>query len=327
MTKKVILCLVITMFICVSYAACMDWMEEASISKDCPPDKPFHFDAYGYKCGEKPQSVHSENYKCLSCFEEKPIPIKKGHKKDFEICTNRETIKKGYDWSILKKCPKERPLKSWDDGCVECDTKKWIFSPKGKEDCDVCGDMRKMSDKDKEYCILAKSPDPDRPLLVHADYETFLFSCEENEPLSVSKDNCDLCPNRRYYETSGYCSLLCPEESPIATKQGCRSYDEKAFILLDPKDCEKFLNYILVDDVCILKGYSFVRRQNIIRRTKCQSIYFATGVPIEERPSQKEYLSIFDCMDNDEIEAPKEFCDLCSNREYKDEWCILKENR
>ena len=102
MTKKVILCLVITMFICVSYAACMDWMEEASISKDCPPDKPFHFDAYGYKCGEKPQSVHSENYKCLSCFEEKPIPIKKGHKKDFEICTNRETIKKGYDWSILK---------------------------------------------------------------------------------------------------------------------------------------------------------------------------------------------------------------------------------
>ena len=67
-----------------------------------------HFDAYSYKCGEKPQSVHSENYKCLSCFEEKPIPIKKGHKKDFEICTNRETIKKGYDWSILKKCPKER---------------------------------------------------------------------------------------------------------------------------------------------------------------------------------------------------------------------------
>ena len=210
----------------------------------------------------------------------------------------------------MKKCPDDTPLRHWDYGCVSCDFDKNVIPVKA-DDCNVCGTTRKM---DKGHCVLNKSPDPLRPLVFNDNFQAHLLPCKELMPVKTSKENCDLCPNRTYYDTNGLCALSsCPEDGLISTQLGCVSPNETALLLLDSTDCSKFQDRIIVDDVCIMKEYFFINGYEMYR-----SGNFALG-------GLDKIFKAISCTEESDVLTTKESCNLCPNREYKDGWCMLKE--
>lgn len=218
--KKSILLFLILIFALPSFATVgsipipPSYWTDYVLSDKCPADKPF--------LSEEIDNLFTPgkilNYKCVSCleFEEDFVRIPEGHEKDFEICDNRDIV---YSYGTLysvKKCPSDFPLRvAWDAfreawyGCESCQAVQWL---KIKEaDCRLCGDWRTMKELDgARYCVLNKSLDPDRPLVENDDklyyaHNTRLFSCTEAKDIHTTKENCDLCPNRKYVD--GFCRL------------------------------------------------------------------------------------------------------------------------
>lgn len=290
-----------------------------SISPDCPRDKPFVSEEVEDGTGIEKKVL---NRKCVSCFDEPRMVIKKGHEKDFEICTNRETIAAGMtnSSSFFKKCPENKPLRNWEYGCVSCDVQEQVHPVKGEEDCSVCRDMRKMYQDG--LCVLNKSPDSQRPLVVNDEENNYaqLFSCEELMPLATTKENCDMCANRLYYTEKELCSLRC-ENDQVATQFGCVSRNEKVFALLNSSDCDEFSGYTLKKDICVLKGYFFIQHFEQYRKFDGGTVIWQNVMP------QENVLKAIDCQEKMDVWASQEACALCDNRKYEDGWCLLKESK
>ena len=222
--KKLVLLLSAIFFVHEVWAdiADMSWIAY-HISDKCPQDSPFFFAVY-----TSDGKIYEQ--RCASCFEEDRLQIEPGHEKDFEICTNRETILDEGRLFSVKKCPADKPLRQGTYGdCVACDSQKWLYIPAGRcrfcgdasirkewekwlhvgeDKCRLCGDMRIIKESGiNKYCVLNISPDPSRPLVdnIPHDDQTFLFSCDEPTDVITTKENCDLCPNREYVD--GKCIL------------------------------------------------------------------------------------------------------------------------
>lgn len=286
-----------------------------SLSDNCSADEPFQ---------EKRELTHNGNAgkygnggkyydgPCLSCMTEKSLLIEEGHEKDFEICENREMFLR---YSVLKKCPEDKPLKDYLKGCFSCGELRDVLV-ENSSDCSVCGDMRREIDTDdKIYCVLDKSPDPKYPLVAYYGARggvPKLRSCEEISPQETSEKNCDLCPNRTWNEAEKTCVLRCSEDNKIATRDGCVSRDEKYFYFWYSEECSDFPDYIsLKNGECVLKGYFAGGRDRYVISSMWGKNYRA-----------------YSCTDERDVVTEKDLCDLCPNREFVErKWCILKETK
>ncbi len=226
MRKLVILCLVL-IFAAPGFATVgstdipYSYWTDYVLSDKCPSDKPFLTEEVANRYHDNPGQIL--NYKCVSCFEfeEDFVRIPEGHEKDFEICDNRDIVYSYRTLYSVKKCPSDFPLRiAWDAfreawyGCESCQAVQWLEVKEA--DCRLCGDWRTMKKLDGWlYCVLNKSPDPDRPLVENDDkllyhaHNTRLFSCTEAKDIHTTKENCDLCPNREYID--GQCILKEPK--------------------------------------------------------------------------------------------------------------------
>ena len=159
-----------------------------SILKECPLEAP----------------MRDHKSSCISC--DTTYPIING--KDCNKCPNREVMT-GTEECVLKECPPDKPLKSHGD-CLSCNWKGIDISVT-KEMCEKCPNTYKWY---QEKCIPIISNDEDIPLI---DLEMILpideslhwefanKKCDASEPITTTKENCDLCPNREYVD--GKCIL------------------------------------------------------------------------------------------------------------------------
>lgn len=143
----------------------------------CPREKPFSYGTSWRMKGEKPKTERD----CIGgCDSLNAMHILYEHESDFLICENRETI----DYSSrLKVCPKEYPLREYNGGCVAC---KGVNFVKGKQDCDVCPNL-KYNDRNCYQCPIEK------PLFGFGK----CYDCK-TDYVEFSKQECDTCPNRKY---------------------------------------------------------------------------------------------------------------------------------
>jgi len=150
------------------------YMPEFALDASCPKEKPFGY--YG---------------DCVGCDDYRFLDIKEGHEKDFEICSNRETINEGElpARSILKKCPVEAPMRNHIGSCVSCDYSHFLWAT--KEECQKCPNRVSSVDEvwSENYCELKECPS-DAPL---KDNHECLSCDSKGLILSVDQEMCQRC--------------------------------------------------------------------------------------------------------------------------------------
>ena len=181
---------------------------------------------------------------CFSCDLVSAIHlVQKGND---SACPNREIIKTKYndEYSILKECPKEYPLKTLQ-GCRKCD-EKYVFTLLNKLDNDVCPE--RTVQENEEGLISIFSCPQDRPLKLKAKIrsefdvlEEGCYPCDllDTRILIDPENDKDVCPNRETLSYGRTVLKQCPPEAPLKTSEGCRTCDDKGdFHVQSKEDCD-----------------------------------------------------------------------------------------
>ena len=143
----------------------------------CPSDKPLS----GFET------------ECIGCDYPRGIYLNTDDQKltDYlSACSNREIHED--NWSYLKECPSDLPIKDWNLGCHSCDELGEVMTTSA-EACHVCPNRSASASGDNWACSLKQCP-TDYPLLDRGD----CLACDEPYRLDSTKEMCDLCPNRFY---------------------------------------------------------------------------------------------------------------------------------
>ncbi len=180
------------------------------ISEECPKNTPIGTQYYW--AGSIPnksnrlkgfEDLHVED-KCMSCDNPDILRILPGYENAFiESCPNRKVIDVGdyFFESVLRLCPKEKPLRVFGGRCVECDISDIPADVEKKEDCDIC--PNRYFDEKKERCILKECP-KDKPLRDKISDDC--HACNDGTPeVFITQDSCEKCPDRIYKQ--GKCQL------------------------------------------------------------------------------------------------------------------------
>ena len=264
-------------------------------SDSCPKDKPFLTTTFGV-------------LRCVSCAAEFPMHFDPKDAEDFKICHNRMTMG---SVSYLKQCPPERPLNTYD-GCKACNNGAVAVWPiDDKNGCSACKDTYEMR---VGQCVLKTA----KPLIEIGCGDARSYECSTIRAVDTSKENCDLCPNRffdAWKNGEGRCVLKQCPQNMIQTEYGNCVFCDENFIVTSEAECQKCSNHQYLEGVCFTKDGSFIGGygMNDICDCRCHS----TGMKVLK----------YSCNDPNAYEVSKQSCALCSNREYVDGKCRLKETK
>ena len=181
---------------------------------------------------------------CFSC--DLVSAIRLTQKGNHSECSNREIIKTKYneEFSILKECPKESPLKTLQ-GCRKCD-EKHVFTLLNKLDNNVCPE-RTVQEHEEGLISIFSCPQ-DKPLKLETKYkgefnilEEGCYPCDlmDAGKLIDPENDKDICPNRETLPYGGTILKQCPPEAPLKTSEGCRRCDNEGdFYIQRKEDCD-----------------------------------------------------------------------------------------
>ena len=204
----------------VGSVAARPYMPEFALDDSCPKEKPFGY--YG---------------DCVGCDSEKHLMIREGHEKDFEICSNRETI--GDDalkLSILKDCPSNAPMRDINGDCIPCDYIHFLMAD--KEECQKCPNRVFGTDEvwSNGVCELKECP-PEAPL---KDKNECLSCDRTGLVLSVDKEMCQKC-SETYAWYRGKCVPVVDtafDDSPLIDLEYAFMMEESHFERYVTEDCD-----------------------------------------------------------------------------------------
>lgn len=161
--------------------------------------------------------------KCRSC--DTPLAFNVGSDEACKfLCPNREVNYAGSGSQetlrncALKKCPPEFPFSAQNGSCFSSaeEAEKHFYITLENTNND---NILRSSFSTAPSAIKGKCPQ-DKPLL----YSDKCFSCGETDELSVSKEDCDKCPNRIYKHYSQWgvkvCELKPPAGKPLQRWDG-----------------------------------------------------------------------------------------------------------
>lgn len=295
-----------------------------SIGKKCPPDKSIGSWQWGIPCEEGEECiVFRWEYVCeKNCNDLNSFPIEKGKEKDFDICSNRKTVKsmlEGYQ-SQLKECPENFihdkygncraidgryvTLNLTEEQCQGIDRYYWMYGSCVRHD-QVDSAISKLSQKEcKEY--------PD------------LTWDKQKQECSKPGRIDDICLNNFMFsgKDGGYC-ISCEERdlkiesSPLECNKCKTTYfwDEDDICLPDEEEHSKRAK----------KGQILLDIDDVYETTISVKNIYRPGYRKKDSKKNKHlrygYVS---CDVNRDVRTSEYYCDLCPNREYVDGKCILK---
>jgi len=228
------------------------WFGALVFANYCFAEKPLenHYQDLGKCPSEKPLRSRAG---CVSCEGDKPVWVLK--QEDCNVCPNR-VIEGEYLCKNKMSCPTERPMKADDGQCVSCRpqstaydiTVPYIYNAR---ECAKCAlsfqwqeDLFISNENDKwesmDPCVLKNIESINQMIgqqyyVTDQDYNVRkypVYSCDVYYAVTVSKENCDKCPNRRWLPESnhrgkdefGQCILKeCPPNARFRSQDGsCR---------------------------------------------------------------------------------------------------------
>ena len=201
----------------------------------------------------------------------------------------------GYFSSDL--CPQDKPFfaaniledgKVYDSNCASCFTEDYLeIRPGHEKDFEICTNRENMLDDGRLYSV--KKCPPDKPLRSGTYGEC--VACDSQKMLYISEGKCRFCGDARNIR---------PE-------------------------WEKWLH--VSEDKCRLCG-----DMRIIKESGGQKHCVLNKSPDPSRPlvdndtpNDDNQTLLFSCDTPTDVRTTKENCNLCPNREYVDERCVLKE--
>ncbi|MBP5344112.1 MAG: hypothetical protein J6Y85_03475 [Alphaproteobacteria bacterium] len=245
-------------------------------------------------------------------------------------CDNREVVKdnryQDKDWSVLRKCPEERPLRTFS-GCKACDS-TFQYTLINDQENEVCSNREMVLDEgfvgDSVSVIKVVCP-PEKPL---RGRDNECHSCDFAFRVDVwNKDMCSVCPNLQpkiYFDTLVPflgCFATCPD-GEILTRMGrCADCNNPYIGQIDEAECMKCNNRFFFAGLCLFKKSPFETHPIVSFPDE------ETGRSLIHNFSKllRYKVDFYSCDTDVVIFTVKGLCDLCPNREYKDGWCILKE--
>ncbi len=236
-----------------------------------------------------------------------------------KLCPNRETSSYGTGSMVtafncyLAKCPDGYPYQDNYGGCFTSEqaADEYFRNSSRFDDEDVL----KSGFPTAPEAVDGKCP-PDRPLL----YSGKCFSCDERDDLTISEEECNKCPNRKYayypHWRKEACYIPCPPDKPLMRWDGkCFSCDEPKTIELPThcnleEDCE---------DWCPNRTILYAMGGNVPSVIKCppdkplmdrEGICFSCDAP-------------FDIGLEDNTRLCEQVCP--NNRHLEDVYCVLNQ--
>ena len=248
------------LLLCVSDGAdARRWDYKYALDPTCPEEKPF-----------------KDFEECVGCNSYEALDIAIGHEKDFEICSNRKTIKDPVlhrSSSILKTCPPEAPIRNHLGSCIPCDFPYWLGVD--KKECDKCPNRISINDPAYEtsICDLKECP-KDRPLKEKHE----CLSCDLlGMVLSVNQEMCEKCPDTYEWYHERCVPILANAEfgdNPLIDLEYSVMLDESLFdqyvthdcnvsdpIFTTQKNCSQCPNREYKNGRCVLR--QDIKQQNI----------------------------------------------------------------
>ena len=248
-------------------------------------------------------------------------------------------------WAM--ECPVDKPMKK-NGNCYPCEERDNLFSG---EECNKCPKFRKFEDG---LCIFTKSPYPDLPLFHIQEYtvvcpecieecescvpelisRTVFSSCDDNEIVPANKEDCALCPNRKY--ENGKCLLNeCPkgyfrldrgdclrcgtEYSYTVEEESCDNCPEREYkngkCML--KTCPMYVPIKLSDGNCVSCSVAIGKKITESDCAKCRDMDYIEGKCVQKcKKNQFKTLDGYclECDDPRLEETTLEECQKCSNR-------------
>ena len=280
-----------------------------SFSSNCWALRASPYQLDGYCPKEKPFSS-LDNDNCIGCDELGSIYVGR-YAKDFEICTNRETIN---ERSRLKECPKDFPLRDYSGGCYSCDDTEAIYMHENNN-CSVCSN-RMVKDG---YCILKTCPRGHN----FRDASGSCYTCDDAEiykPIVNTKEDCKVCANleaEKNDETFICIPKICPPYAPIKDGGDCRecSDDNWSFTTISPEVCAQCSNREWIETQgCRLKESPFPDKPLM---NGYPNNVFTHDIPLLAQTT------FHDC-DVTDVSTIESNCKVCPNRQWKNGKCILK---
>lgn len=255
--------------------------------------------------------------KCISC--DTPYAFEVGFDANCtEVCPNREVYAEGSSYysrklCFLKQCPDDKPFRDHDGSCYEDENHipKWNNEYKGFYDM-----FSDAAIKETKPIVSIDNRCPQKyPLLQQGK----CFSCSEIRNLTISEEECNKCPNRKFVYSKqwkhGECTLPCPSDKPLKRWDGvCFSCDEKKVVAL-----ETWCNFDIDCDVCSNRTIIHAIGGNIPSVLNCPS----------DRPLIDSHGICHSCETTQYVDVRwnKNFCTkTCPNRylNTRNDSCILK---
>ncbi len=278
------------------------------------------------QCAICPNREFNEG-KCVkkTCFSDKDIEGKDGrcyscdykgsvhtYKEECAKCSNRYMMKE----YCVKSCEKENQIQDTNGRCYDCDTRRSIDVD--EKTCKKCPN-RVYKDN---LCVI---PCPkDRPI---RDKWGECHTCDDEDSIQTDAMECKKCSNRTQF--GEYCKMACDKYEPMQCVEGdgrCYDCDAEGGLSIPQEECNKCPNREMVNDLCFEKCpdyaplvdeegtcYTCDMDEHITRRDSyIQAVTESVGYHIGSGISMQA------------VKTSKENCLKCSNRIYRDGYCINK---